>query len=294
MIIDKNSVVLITGASSGIGASLAVLCALRGATVALVARRADRLSAVADAVRAAGGAPVVIVADVSNEEDCDRIVRTTIEQAGTIDVLVNNAGRGNCASVENTTTEQLQNIMSLNVYALFWLTGRVLPIMKAQNSGSIITVSSVAGKMGFPFNAAYVAAKHAAVGFTAGLRAELMASNIHATVVCPDGVTTEWGMATEGSPIGELFVKGIRKSKRFAQDLGRPLPPLKRMISADDAAQVIFDTIEAGRSNDVYTHDGSREQTIAVATDRMMQEDAMSPLFLGMHEAYQELTTQQT
>lgn len=294
MIIDQTSVVLITGASSGIGASLAVLCAGRGATVVLVARRADRLAAVADAVRTAGGTPMVIVADVSNEEDCGRIVRTTLEHAGTVDVLVNNAGRGNCASVEDTTTEQMQSIMSLNVYSLFWLTSRVLPIMKARNSGSIITVSSVAGKMGFPFNAAYVAAKHAAVGFTAGLRAELMATNIHATVVCPDGVTTEWGMATEGSPIGELFVKGIRKSKRFAQDLGRPLPPLKHMISADVAAQVIFDTIEGGRSNDVYTHDGSREQTIAVATDRMAQEDAMAPLYLGMNEAYQELTTQQT
>lgn len=294
MIIDQTSVVLITGASSGIGASLAVLCAARGATVVLVARRADRLAAVADAVRVAGGTAVVIVADVSSEKDCDRVVRTTLEQAGTVDVLVNNAGRGNCASVEDTTTVQLQSIMSLNVFALFWLTGRVLPIMKARNSGSIITVSSVAGKMGFPFNAAYVAAKHAAVGFTAGLRAELMATNIHATVVCPDGVTTEWGMATEGSPIGELFEKGIRKSKRFAQDLGRPLPPLKHMISADDAAQVIFDTVEAGRSNDVYTHDGSREQTIAVATDRMVQEDAMAPLYLGMNEAYQELTTQQT
>ncbi len=294
MIIDRSSVVLLTGASSGIGASLAVLCGARGATVVLVARREDRLVTVADAVRTAGGTPVVIVADVSSEADCERVVRTTIEQAGTVDVLVNNAGRGNCASVEDTTSEQLQSILSLNVNALFWLTGRVLPIMKARNSGSIITVASVAGKMGFPFNAAYVAAKHAAVGFTAGLRAELMATNIHATVVCPDGVTTEWGTATEGSPIGDLFMKGIRASKRYAQQLERPLPPLKRMISADDAAGVILSTIEAGRSNDVYTHDGSYEQMLAVAADRMAQEDAMAPLYLGMIEAYQELTPQRT
>lgn len=291
MIVESTSVVVITGASSGIGEALAVQCASRGATVVLVARRADRLATLADAVRTAGGTPLVIVADVSKEEDCDSIVRTTLDHAGSIDVLVNNAGRGNCASVEDTSTEQLQSITALNVYALFWLTARVLPVMKAKNAGSIITVSSVAGKMGFPFNAAYVAAKHAAVGFTASLRAELLAYNINATVVCPDGVTTEWGSATEGSPIGDLFMKGIRKSKRIAQESGRPLPPLKRMISAEDAARVILDAIEAGRSNDVYTHEGSREQMVRVATDRIAEEDAMTPLFLGMHEAYQELST---
>jgi len=290
MIVGSTSVVVITGASSGIGEALAVQCAARGATVVLVARRADRLATVADAVRAAGGTPLVIVADVSNEADCDRVVRTTVEQAGTIDVLVNNAGRGNCASVEDTPTDQLQSMMAVNLYSIFWLTARVLPIMKAKNAGSIINVASVAGKMGFPFNAAYVAAKHAAVGFTASLRAELLSYSIDATVVCPDGVTTEWGSATEGSPIGDLFMKGIRKSKQIAQQSSMSLPPLKRMISATDAAHVIFTTIEAGRSNDVYTHEGSREQMIRVATDRIAEEDAMSPLYLGMHAAYQEFT----
>lgn len=289
MTITNESVVLITGASSGVGAALAELIGARGASVALVARRTPHLLEVAERVRSAGGMPLVITADVSSEDHCERAVRETIDAFGTVDVLMNNAGRGNRASVEDTTTSDLTSMFSLNVYSQFWLTARVLPIMKAKRSGYILNISSFAGKVGFPFNAAYVAAKHAVVGFTASLRAELVESGVEATCVCPAGIITDWADVTEGGAIGTVFAQGIKASRTIARERALSLAPLTNMMSAADIAAKILAVIEGGRTDDVFTHEGTQEQALLAATQRRVLEDQMLPLFLGMRKAYDVL-----
>ncbi len=291
MDITSSTIALITGASSGIGEALAIALAGNGANVALCARRTNKLEAVAEAVRNAGGTPLVITADVTNRNAAEEAVRYTIETFGGIDILINNAGRGHLSSVEDTTQEQLESMFELNVYSLFYTAAAALPVMKQQKRGHIITVSSVAGKMAFPFNSAYVAAKHAAVGFTAALRAELVETGVEATVICPDGVATDWAGVTEGGPIGDIFVRGIRMSKQIAAERNLPRSPLQPLMSPHDVATVILQAIRNPRESDVFTHPGTYELAVQAATNRQALEQQYLPLYLGMREAYETRST---
>lgn len=286
MTLDSNSVAIITGASSGLGAALALDIAAQGCHVVLVARRADRLQAVADAVAERGGRASCIVADVSQEHECNRVIADVIAAHGRIDVLVNNAGRGNMNSVEDTPTEQWHSMFAVNMDSVFWLTARALPHMRHANAGSIVAIASVAGRYGHPFNAAYVAAKHAVVGFIAALRTELVGTNINATVVCPAGITTEWADVTEGGSIGALYGQAIPRSRTIAREGGLSTAPLSRMMSAQECSKVIVDSILAGRTDDVFTHSGTKEIAVQTVQDRCAQEDRFEALWRAMAEAY--------
>lgn len=279
------STVVITGASSGIGAALARGYAKRGARVILIARREERLRQLAEIIEQEGGSAVVLTADVSTEAECSRVVEALAEES--IDILIHNAGRGNYAAVEDTSTEQWRSIFALNADAPFFLTRGLLPAMKKRGHGHIVTISSTAGTQGSPYNAAYIAAKHAAIGFTAGLRAELIDTDIQATVVCPAGVVTEWGDVTEGGSINDLYTQAIPRSRTIAKERGVSLAPLFKMMSADDAATIIMDAVDHGRNNDIFTHDGTRDLAVRAVTDRIGLEDAHTALWLAMREVYE-------
>ena len=279
------STVVITGASSGIGAALARAYAKRGARVVLIARREERLRQLAELVEQEGGSALVLPADLSSEAECQRIVDALAAEA--VDVLIHNAGRGNYAAVEDTPTDQWRSIFALNVDAPFFLTRGLLPAMKQRGSGHIVTISSTAGTQGFPYNAAYVAAKHAVLGFTAGLRAELVVTDVHATIVCPAGVVTEWGDVTEGGSINDLYGAAIPRSRTIARDRDLSLAPLSKMMSADDAAAIIMQAVDHGRNNHVFTHDGTRELAVRAVTDSVGLEDEHTALWLAMREAYE-------
>lgn len=286
MNIDQSTVIAITGASSGIGAALAHELSRSSCTLAICARRAEKLAEVAAAARERGSRVLEVVCDVSDDAQARNFIERTVAEFGTIDVLINNAGRGNRASVEDTTRERLQSIFDLNVFSLWSTTAAALPVMKKNRHGHIITISSVAGKTGYGYNSAYVAAKHAAVGFVASLRAELVDTGVRATVVCPAGVTTEWSEASEDASIGALFAEGIKRSRSIAREQGLPLPPLKPMMSATDAAKRIIRVVLDDEENDVYTHEGSEKSVILCATDRRDYEHGMKALYLGMQQAY--------
>ena len=288
MHITDSTIAVITGASSGIGAALAVQLAARGVAVALVARRKDRLDELVDIITRSGGKALAVVADVSQKSEAERAITQTIDHFGGISLLINNAGRGNLASVEDTPSSQLESIFGVNVFALWYTTAAALPVMKGQGFGAVVTVSSVAGTIGYPYDSAYVAAKHAAIGFHASLRAELVETGVESYVICPDGVITEWGSVTEGGPIGDLFMGGIKRSRTIARERGLPLTPLSRMITADDAAARIIAGIESGEESDIFTHDGTKDRAIRAATNRKEVEQEMLPLFLGMQTEYAE------
>ncbi len=286
MQLHSQTVVAITGASSGLGAALALELASRGVSLAICARRADRLADVAARAREYGVNVFEQVCDLSEEDQARDFIRECLRHYGRLDVLINNAGRGNCASVEHTTSERLQSIFSLNVFSLWYTTAEALSYMRTVHKGRIVCIASVAAKIGYPFNSAYVAAKHAVAGFVASLRAELAGSGIQASLVCPAAVDTEWQQASEDASIGDLFAQGIRRSRRIAADLGVPRAPLGKLMSAELAAQRIIQSIEQDEADDVYTHDDSIELVLRCAEHRELYDQAMLPLFLGMQEAY--------
>jgi short-subunit dehydrogenase len=289
MEITKDTIALVTGASSGIGAALAIGLAKFGAKVAICARRTELLNDVAEKIKAAGGEALVITADLSKKEEAEGAVLKTIEHFGGIDLLVNNAGRGNRASVEDTTPEQIESMFAINVFSLWYTTAAALPFFKKQNCGHIINISSIVGKIAYPFNSAYIAAKHAVVGFTAALRTELVDTNIEATVICPAGVETEWASVTEGGAIGEIFFHGIQNSRTIAKERGLQLAPLQRMMKAEEISKIIIDTIQNPLKSDVFTHDGTEELALEAAQDRKAFEKKHEALYVGMRKAYEDL-----
>lgn len=180
--------VLLTGASSGIGRHTALAMAGAGANLVLVARRAEALCEVAEAVEARGAAVVTCRGDVAQPDTMPRAVRACLDRFGRLDVLVNNAGEGFFASIDDTTEEDLDRMLAVNLMGTFRGIKAALPVMRRQGAGHIINMASTAGKRGSPYVGAYCASKFAVVGLTESLRAELLSSGIAVSLVCP-GVT---------------------------------------------------------------------------------------------------------
>ena len=288
-----GKVAVVTGASSGIGATLARMLATEGANVVLAARRKEKLDGIVDRIRKEGGHASAVRCDVAVSEDAEELIHYTVQECGRIDILVNNAGRGNLASVEDTTDSMIENLFAVNTFALWYTTRPALRYMRQQNSGHIINIASMAGKLGFPFNSVYVSAKHACVGFTHALRMELLETGIYASVVCPSGVMTDWANATEGGSMLPLFSESGPIIKRIAAERGISLPTIEGVITADRVAQKIIDCIYHPVA-EVYTHNGSREFALLAAQDREKAERHQLPVALGEREVYGRLKSGRT
>ncbi len=187
-----NRVVAITGASAGIGRATALRLARDGAAVAVCARRADRLDAIAAEIVAAGGQALPIVADVTSEDAMAMFVAKTVERFGRLDVMMCNAGFGTYGAIDDITPDQMRKLMDINYFGTYYATRAALPIFRQQQRGHIVIVSSIVGKRGVPYMGAYSATKFAQVGMAECLRAELVGSGIHVSVVCPVSTTTEF------------------------------------------------------------------------------------------------------
>lgn len=283
-----NTVTVITGASSGIGTALARRLAAQGHRLVIAARRTDRLAALEQELRAAGAAVLTVGCDVTKRAEAEELIHRTVRTFGQIDVLVNNAGRGHFSSIEDTTDEMIESMFAVNAYALWYTTRPALAYMRARGSGHIINIASMAGKIAFPYNSAYVAAKHACVGFTHALRLELAETGIHASVVCPAGVLTDWATTTEGGSILEMFSESGAEAKRIAAERGVPLPPIEGVKSAEAVAEAIAACIHRPAA-EVYTHKGSREFVVLSAESREAAEQYQIPVVLGERAAYERL-----
>ena len=186
-----GKVALVTGASSGIGEATARALAQEGAAVALVARREERLSALAQEITAAGGKAEVVALDVSTEAGAQEAVQRTLSALGRLDILVNNAGLMLLGPVLDADTEDWRRMLDLNVLSLMVLTHAALPGMKAQGAGHVVNISSVSGRGASPTSAGYSASKWAVGGFSEGLRQEVRAFGVRVTVIEPGVVATE-------------------------------------------------------------------------------------------------------
>jgi hypothetical protein len=191
----KGKVVIVTGASSGIGEATARQFGRVGAKVVLAARRVDRLEAVAQEIKGLGtGAEVLVVAaDLSKLEDIQALVNQTLQKFGRIDVLVNNAGIGRLDWLENLDpVKDIQAQIEVNVMGVIQTTRQVLPVMIKQRSGHIINMCSMASLVATPTYTIYAASKHAVHGFSEALRREVKPWGIDVSMIYPGGVVTEF------------------------------------------------------------------------------------------------------
>jgi short-subunit dehydrogenase len=206
-----NSRILLTGASSGIGAALAVELAKEGAEMVLLARREERLRTLVEKIQRefSDYAPengtrkiLAVVGDVTDSATRQRAIQTATEQLGGVDILINNAGVGATALVEATTEETLRRMMEVNYFALVELTRTALPFLKESAASEerrtlgvcpmVVNLSSIVGLRGVPHYGAYGAAKFAVTGISETMRAEFSKHNIDVLLVCPGTTETEF------------------------------------------------------------------------------------------------------
>ncbi|MBN1437771.1 MAG: SDR family oxidoreductase [Anaerolineales bacterium] len=190
----KGKSVLVTGASSGIGAACVRALAAEGADILLTARRLERLEALAAEVALAGARAGIVAGDARQEETARRAVDAAVQAFGRLDILINNAGVGNYKNLVDTSAEEYDEMMDSNMRTTFLFTRQAAPVMIAQKAGTILMISSMAGIYGFAGEAAYCATKFAQVGFAQGIDKELRPHGIRVGVICPGGVKTEFAI----------------------------------------------------------------------------------------------------
>ena len=233
----RDHEVVITGASAGIGAALGELLAREGARVALVARNAEPLKAVA---ARCGPEALAIVADATVRADVRRVVNEVLARFGRIDVWVNNVGQGITRLPSELTDEDIDDMMRVNVKSALYGTQEVLPHFRERGTGQVVNISSMLGRVPYvPFRSAYTGAKHFLNALTASFRIEVQKTHpgIQFTLVSPGVVRTEFGVrAVHGGPDS------------------RALPDSQ---SAEEVAAVIVEAIRS-RKPDVYTRAGAR------------------------------------
>ena len=186
-------VAIITGVSSGLGQATALALAKAGAKVTLVARRQEELVAVATEIESHGGRALVLPFDLAQGNEIMAISQRTVEAFGRIDVLVNAAGTDVPGPVVELTLEQWDRVLNVNLRASFLLAKAVFPYMRQAGHGTIVNISSVAGKRGWANAAAYCASKFGLTGLTQALAAEGSAYGIRACILYPGGMATNWG-----------------------------------------------------------------------------------------------------
>jgi NADP-dependent 3-hydroxy acid dehydrogenase YdfG len=187
----QGRVALVTGASSGIGEATAFALAAAGAKTAIVARRAERLEALAKRIAEAGGEALALAADAALESEAKRMLGEVENRFGRLDILVNNAGVMLLSPVAEAEIADFRRMIEINLFGLMTLTRLALPIMKRGGAGHFVNISSVAGRIANPGSGGYAATKFGVGAFSEALRREVYKDKIRVTVIEPGAVATE-------------------------------------------------------------------------------------------------------
>lgn len=220
----KGKVLVITGASSGMGESTARDLAAMGAKVVLGARRKDRLENLVKEIKEAGGEATAVVTDVTKREDVKKLVDAARETYGRVDVLFNNAGLMPLSPLESLKIDEWEQMIDVNMKGTLYGIAAALPLMKEQKSGQIINVSSVYGHIVVATGAVYCATKHAVRAISEGLRQEVKAYNIRVTTISPGAVDTELTQHISEPGLGDTVRDVVKK-------IGVPASTMSDMVA---------------------------------------------------------------
>jgi short-subunit dehydrogenase len=261
----RDKVVIVTGASSGIGEAVAREFAINGSKVVLAARSIEKLSRITEEIRQNNGEAIYIKTDVSIESDCKNLIDKCVEKYGSIDILVNNAGISMRAAFIDVDLKVLHRLMDVNFWGTVYCTKYALPFL-LERKGSVIGVSSVAGFHGLPGRTGYSASKFAMHGFLETIRIENLRKGLHVMVIAPGFTATEvrkHALTSDGTEQGESprnekklmspeyvakwVLKGIRKKKR------------NKLLTLDGKLTALFQRIVPGFVDWAYYLEMSRE-----------------------------------
>jgi NADP-dependent 3-hydroxy acid dehydrogenase YdfG len=219
-----EKVAIITGASSGIGEATAIALAAEGAKVVIAARRGDRLEALAKKIATNGGEALPIISDITDETQANNLIHKANAELGRVDILVNNAGVALTGNIDGGNTSDWRRMFDVNVFGLLYATHAVLPIFKAQGSGHIVNISSVAGRIARAGLGIYNATKWGVNAISESLRQEVLKDNIRVTIIEPGLVETEINNHTTdpvAKKISEERIKAIAPLQ--SEDIARAI-----------------------------------------------------------------------
>ncbi len=225
----NDKVTIITGASEGIGRAIALMLARHQTKLVISARNKDRLDKLKKEIEKRGSQALVVAADLTEKNACENMIKTAINHFGSIDILINNAGRTMWTRFDEIKNlSMFEDIMNLNYLSAVYSTYFALPYLK-KSKGTIVGISSVAGMTGVPYRTAYAASKHAMFGFFDSLRIELQDSGVNVIMIAPDFVVSQIhkrALDGNGNPLGQT---PVQESK---------------VMTADECAQKILKSIE--------------------------------------------------
>ncbi len=258
----NNKIVIITGASSGIGEATAFEFVKQGAKVSLAARRLERLNEIKTEIEKIGGEALITKTDVSIEDDCKNLIQQTLNHFGKIDLLINNAGISMRALFIDAEIQVLKKVMDVNFWGTVYCTKYALPHLLKQN-GVIVGVSSVAGFHGLPGRTGYSASKFAMHGFLESVRIEYLKTGLHVMVIAPGFTSSE-----------------VRKHALTANgnEQGETPRVEEKMMSAEKVAKIMLKSIKKKKRNKILTFTG---QAIALL-QRIIPEQVDHLVYKGM------------
>jgi len=234
----KDKVALVTGASSGMGLEIARLFAGEGASVVVVARRKDRLTALVDQITASGGKAVAVAGDVTREEDVRNAVQTAVTTYGRLDIVINNAGlMDRMDPVADLDDDVWNAVIDVNLTGPMRFFRAAIPEMEKAGGGAFVTVASVGGICGGRAGAAYTASKHGAVGLAKNVAYAYAKKGIRSNVIAPGGVSTEIltgkGLNEEGA---KIYAAGMATNPRMGEPM--EVARLALFLASDEASLV--------------------------------------------------------
>ena len=264
-----QQVVIMTGASAGIGEAAVKMLAREGASVVLVARRKDRLESLEQEIEQAGGRAFAITADITSADDRQRVVQDTMSAFGRIDALVNNAGYGQRGPIEIVPVEAIRRNFETNLFSLIALTQLVIPIMRNQGSGRIVNISSVAGRIGSPLSSVYDATKHALEAISDGLRGELAPFGIKVVIIEPGFIITEFLDVAD-----EVSRDVIERDSPYAASIAHRKQSMQRLRkmagTPDDIAELIVKALALANPRARYS--APRHAQVLILLRRFLPE----------------------